>query len=1301
MKLFVNKIKSNYKLLLALAITLVFMNCGTIDNLDPDSFILFEGENKKELTEFRRYSENKLKQPPLIEYLIDYDDAVSVKFNRNINKICDYTKLPYKTTDIKVWDTLSVFSPSTRVLCLAGTIKLSDASINKITDFVSNGGTFFLLNANEDKRIAFLLGFKPEAKHYTDITSKGIYFKTSILPNLKDKKINEKDIHYGFAKENFSENIKILATAINDPKYPTIVENKVGKGRVLLYNVQKAFEKRDRGLLFSGILKGLEGIPYPIANTSTIFIDDFPCPLFDIKSEPIASEMNLSAKDFVKKVWWPDMLKLAKKYNISYSVTVTFDYKNKVQPPFLFDQWDKHKIKSDNKIEGLSDWFVYDAAKKGHELAFHGYNHVEIIKNTWRNQDFIATALKSAQKKWEVNNFGQLPITYVPPSNIIDNMGIDELKKGMPSLKYLCSSYEGDSAEGGNREFDFDLYNEDFFDYPRTSSGFYLNAEQKYSQQSVYLFTGIWTHFVHLDDVYQISDQKNAFKGNYEFRNSLNLGWYKTKGKNIGMFTEFDNYLKEMTSVFPQIRFLNAGEAANIVLDWRASNFRHNSKNGIYTVQELSPEESISGKQYWFSYVSSENIQKMETALNNQAAQFSKTPILDGYLYTIHTNESKLSLPDLNYKTDVQKKELTEVSKKVKNDFLVYQEKVKQFNIIENNGVDDLDINLKLEIESLRQKMMAESTIDSVTWNKYTKYMNWEDRGIEVWKLLESHCIKYPLQENIMYSVVLNKIVEYPNDLIKEKWLNAQILVTPNDAALLNDYIASFYTSENQAKIKNALINLLKTDTSSFAYLQYIQHLLTYEPKTALIELNKVQPSEKFKSLATDISWLYADDTQFKKAYDWSVYSDEIDFATKMSWLIDLKFYNVLDEEYKIYIAKNPSDYKAKSLFANVNHDIGKFKEAWVLANSIPESTEKENLRAILNKDVIYVEPELQQDLLENHPELFYQDIKQNLIKTNRKENGDFIAINSSLESNKKDPSAFKNVISYNSFDKKKNLHGFGATFSKMHKLNYEIQDDDNVTHTLYGLQYQFNNPKNFEKLQYWSRIRGEYSDFDKFYFQFGIGANFSKNKKYTSAEFKIFPAETGTAYSKNIYRMQGNFYHDAYLFGILNASLSLEANYYTHSKSGSVAKTSDSYEASSTAKITLDNGAEKKSKLLPFIETSYLESSIGDATINPSSGYPYWMIDSRFYIGGGLGWKFGKEESDFSSRLEAAWFYDDYSGDFKRFTGNMSYQIFDYTAITTTFEVYSQSKFYSNVIQFGLKYNLKKRQKKIVIDGI
>ena len=1290
MKALYIKIRFYFKNLVTIITLLILSNCGTIDSLEVDNFSVFNSDSKYNSDEFRRYSENI--QPPLIEFLLDNTDIESLKFNDNIKKVCDYTKFPYKTIDIKKWDNNPSFSPTTRVICLSNTIKLSEAGIAKITEFVANGGTFFYPIANEDNRISFLLGFKPEADHYTDITAKGFYFKYPILPDFKGVKMNVDELHYGFAKENFSKKIKILATAVNDVNFPIVLENQVGKGKVILFNFQKSFEKRDRGLLFAGILEGLEGIPYPIANTSTIFLDDFPCPLFDIKSEPIASEMNLSSKDFVKNVWWPDMLKIAKRFNISYSVLLTFDYKNKVEPPFLFNQWDYNKIKFDDKVESLSEWFVKDAKKCGHELAFHGYNHSELNKQLWKNPDFILTSLNAVKKKWDVSDFGILPISYVPPSNYIDKMGINKLKNGMPSIKYMCSSYNGELSDGENREFDFDPYNKDLFDYPRITYGYYLNNIQKYSQESAYLYTGIWTHFVHPDDVYQISSHNDGTQGDFDSRNPLNLGWHKTKGKNVGMYSEFTNYLKEMTNLFPQIRFLNAGEAANIVLDWRASNFNFNSNNGNITVEELKPEESISDKQYWFMYVSSENTAKIEASLKNQIVRFSKTPFLTGNLYTLFTTASKLSLPDLNYFPEYERNQAVETAKFQTKQF---QENVAKYKLALKLDAIDSDKLLKIEILDLKQKMLSDAKIDSVTWNKYTKYMIWDDKGETVWDLLEEHCKKYPISENVMYSKELNKFVEYPNDLIKEKWLSAQMLVTPNDIALLNSYIADFYTPENQNKIKIALLNLLEVDSGFETYQMYLQHLLTYEPKTALDEFRLILPSNKYKSLAEDICWLYVDNNQYKKAYDWSFYADDIDFSTKMTWLIELKSYKFLESEYKKYILENPKDYKAKAIMSSVYFDVGKFKEAWILTNSLPESPQKESLRASLNKEVIYVETDVQQELLLKFSDLFYSNIKQGLERLNRNQFGNFVEVNSSLESNKTDASALKNEVSYNFHDKSKNLHSVAFTYSKMYKINFEIEDSDNTSHSIYGLQYQFNNPENFEKLQYWSKIRGEYSDFGKYYFQFGLGGNYSKNKKFTSAEIKIFPAESGPAYSKNIYRTQGNLYHDRYLFGLINTSFSLEANYYTKSNSNSVATTSDSYQGSITTKISLDNGEEKKSRLIPFIEASYLKSSLGKATVALSSGYPYWMIENRFYTGGGLGWKFGKPESNFTSRVEAAWFYDDYADEFKRFTGELSYQILDFTAITTSFELYSQSEFYSNVVQFGVKYNLKKRQKK------
>ncbi|HEX9979133.1 MAG TPA: DUF2194 domain-containing protein [Flavobacterium sp.] len=1280
---------------IALALMLTAAGCGKMDNFDGEDFSFFD-EDKKELAELRTYSLPEMSNEPLVEFIVDDVVKLSSDYEKNIRKTCDYAKLPYRAQHLSQWNNAPQIASSTRALCIFDTKKLSPASINKLMEFVAGGGTLVFPAAIEDRRLAFLMGFKPDAEFETDITSKGIKFVTPVLPSLQDADFNEEALHYGYAAQNFSKNIHILASALNNPDFPVMLENPIGKGRVILFNTSMIFEKIDRGLIFAAVLKGIEGVPYPIANTSTIFLDDFPSPLYDIKQEPIKSEMDLNITDFVRTVWWPDMQSLAKKYNISYSAMIAFDYKNFVNPPFVFDQWDKNKLKANKKIEPVSDWLVKDVKKKGHELALHGYNHVSLKKTLWPNQEFIGTALKAVQKKWEVSNFGDFPTTYVPPSNIIDKEGVALLKKSMPSLKYMCSLYLGERQEGGDREFDFDPYQKDFFDYPRISDGFYLSKEKKYSQQSMYLYTGIWTHFVHPDDIYQIANPYSPTAGDYDLRNDRGLGWKKTKGKNIGLFTEFNDYLRQMTMTFPQMRFLNANDGGSVVNDWRASMFKHSRSEGRYTVAELSSDESLSDKQYWFVFGSAANASKVEGQLRNEAVIYSKTPLLDGFLFMAYTNKPKLTLRDLKYEGPAQNLNVQKARKKVQQDYKRYLASVAKFlsGGYEEGWVDDSEQKFRLELQTLRTKMLADTKIDSVTWNKYAKYMVWEDRGDEVWKMLEEYCVKHPLPQNIMYSKELDKIIEYPNEITREKWLSAQLLVTPNDKDLLNSYIAAYHTPENQEKIRTALVNLLKVDTSFDTWMQYIQHLLVYDPPAALEELKDKQPKEEYKVMATDVAWLYADNLQYQKAYDWSVLSGEVDFASKMSWLLELRSYKVLEEEYKKHIVNNPTDYKAMAEMSGVYHELGRFRDAWVLADSLPEIPEKDALRITLNKDVVYVEPELQQDLLENFPGLFLPEVKAELTKVFRKDKGNFIALNSAAETNKDDPSAFKNVLSYNFYDKKENLHSIAGTYSTMYKVDLKLKDLDNVTHAIGGIQYQFNNKKS-DKLQYWTRGRVEYSNYERFYYQFGIGANHSKEKHYKSAEFKIFPAETGPAHSKRIYRMQLNLYYDAYFLKYLNGSISAEGNYYMASKQPTSIATDDTYEGSLTGKLLLDDGKDKKSRFLPFVEGSFTQASVGEADFDLATGYPYWIIDERFYGGGGLGWKFGLSEDDFRARVEASYFFDSYSDNFQRYTGEVAYQLFDFTMITASFEVYAQSKFYSNILQFGVKYNLKKRKKK------
>ncbi|MBS7786861.1 DUF2194 domain-containing protein [Flavobacterium sp. CYK-55] len=1311
-----------YLLLVFLALS--FLGCeGIEDWSELQKIDLFNNKDGQEKgSGFKRYTKPSLSARPVIQSIYDPTMKYSVLYNSEVRKACDYTKMPFYCIPVDSWNASPKIAATTRVIMLYNTKKLSDASIPKLLDFVSAGGTLFIPFADEDRRMAYLLGFKPEAEYATDTKATGFYFNSPMLPGMKDRTYANKMKLFGFAAQNFSSKIKVLATAMNNPKYPAIIENSIGAGRVLFLNTSGDFGKIDRGFLFAGVLRGLEGIPYPIANTATIFLDDFPAPQYDIKAEPVKSEMDMTTADFVSKIWWPDMRDLGKEYKIPYAAMLTFDYRNKIVPPFTLDQWNSRKIKTKEKSEPLPDWLVNDVKKNGHELAFHGYNHVSLTKHLWRNTKFIPTAMNTVKKKWELSDYGKLPATYVPPSNEIDAMGVKTLKDAMPSIKYMCSLFLGQKDEGGDREFDYDPYDKRMFDYPRISSGFYFSDTERYAIHSMYLFTGIWTHFVHPDDIYQIPATADKRAGGYSLRNGLNLGWRKSKNSDKAMFPEFKVFMKQMTSFYPQMRFVNGEVGGDIVMNWRASRFSHEIEKGFYTVKQIGAGNQ--DKEYWFIFVSNENADKIEGSLRSQSVLYGKTPLMDGWLISVYSNKSKLTLPDLLYRKPKERTKIAAIMNAIRADFAQYKLDVKNF--ASGSFYAELaEKKHKDEMAALKNKMLTTPEIDPIVWNKYMTYLSWDDKALDIWKMYEEHVAKYPSKNNVMYSKELDKQLGYKTDVDKERWMSEQMKVSPEDKSLIKNYIVNFDSEEYNLKIKEARKSLYKLEPTPQNYKDYIKHLLQFNPDEAYNELKDKKALAEWSDIATQITWLFADNGNYEKAIEWSDYSNEIDFVQKMNWYIESGKSKEIEPLYKEYIAKHPEDEIASILMANIYHEQGRFKDSWVLANSLHDSFEKEELRKVLNRDVLFEKANLQQDLIAHHAALFYPDVLKKLTKEIRLAHGNFIDFKTSLETNQKNPQIQKNLFSYNFYNQKNQIHSVGITYSKYYKLDFTDRVyEDNFDNYLVGMEYKFTTAQRESKPQYWARGRFEIDKFARAYPQGSIGFNQAKDKQYRSAELSALPVETAGGLNQKMYQIHLIAYQDMYILKHFNVSFAFEGHYYTdgllsrdtigpvinperHFIQSAMSKSlrqirtplpdgstrvdeyDQSYNLALTTRVLWDNGEPKKSKLLPF-----LESQVSYGSRDMSLGYPYWMVKNRLYGGGGLGWEY--KTDTFQSRIEGGYFFDSFASHFARFSSSASYQLFDYTALTLGFEIFEQSKFYSNNIQFGIKHNFKPKYKKV-----
>lgn len=1217
-------------------------------------------------------STHYLKESQLIEYVIDYSSQSSKSYSNHIQKICDYSKIPFAISNIKHWNSKNFqIAPSVKIINIHNPSKLNDLAVQKLLDFTARGGTVFFSSIVTDERFNFFYGLKLNANFDYDLTAAGFKFMTPLLPNMTGLKIKTEHIHYGLKNTNFMKAVYPLIVAVNNPNYGAILEHKIGEGRVVFFNSELMIDKFTRGLVFSLFLPSLEAVPYPIVSASTIYLDDFPSPVYTIMKEPISTELGISMDKFVDDVWWPDMQKLAKEFNINYATTVTFDYTTKVTPPFIFTEWERTKKK--NTTKPLSGYFTNSILHNKHELALHGFNHVSLTKHDWVNTDFIATALKTVKKKWKVEGYGNLPTSYIPPSNVIDSTGLAKLKQTLPSIQYICSSYFGKLNEGSDREFDIDPYNSSLFDYPRVTSEYELNDEKLYVKESVYAFTGIWSHFVHPDDVYQISDESNIkTSGDFDYRNANGYGWHTSNDGSEGLYPRFKKLLKQHKNTYPLTQFINAKDGASRINQWRFSDYYHQNTKLFYTVKKKGISHLKT--HYWLVYISKEHINEFENYLDRLNSKHYKTPLSNGYLVNISTKSPFINIPKFKKSTD--KNEIyASVMKEYKNhmnDLIALHEDM-SVKIIE---VDENAINNE-RLESLNGQLFSSKAIDTTVWNSYARLNDWLNKPQDVWVKLERFYKTNSTIEVAKYSSELAKISWYPNEDIQEYWLLEQIKKEPKNYKLLEKYIKLYNSEERTERITKYLKLIAEIKNTKESKNNYIKHILWQNSNDIEVLLASVDPSEDYNDIADDIAWFYYEKEDIEKASSWAVFTDEIDIAIKLDWLNTLEDYENIKKVYDIHMKRNPNDNKARTAMAYIYHSKGDFKKAWLVTDSIINTYPGKNaLQKMLNNDVKYVSSDLQEDLINGHSKLFKQEIKDSLIEDIRLKTANSIIFKGDIASDKSNSTSFEKISSYLIKDKKKFTHGISFTNSDIYALNTPNIDIDNIDKELFGLQYRISNSLKFKKLQYWSKARIEKDRGDQLYYQFGIGASLSRIKAFTSLQYNIHPVKNGVAYNKHIYRNTIGLYHENHLNKAITTIGYAEGNYYSDNV----------YSVSLTGKLQYNLIKKPKTKLYPF-----LESTFSTATKNQPGGYPYWVVNHRFYGGAGIGSQFGiQEQSKFLFSADVAHFRDDYSDYFTRFNGKVSIRFLKYYVFQTSAEYYIQSKYYSNQFNFGLQYYLK-----------
>lgn len=1202
-------------------------------------------------------------QPTLVHILTHADDEDSRRLSDQIMQACRYTRLSYHLDDLapadRTQDTQSrpdslLMDPlpaSVRLVVLTTDVTnhLPDEAVQILTDFTARGGTIIVTKPVWDTRLNLLQGVVSTVNRQVDGNAKGWFFNKPVLPDIHQTEMSFSVMgnHNGWKRSEFKNDIEVIASAANDRTYPTILKNRVGFGQVYLFNTSIMPDKVYRGLIFSTMLNGLSGIPYRVANVSSIFLDDFPAPLYNAKLPPVDQEYDITHAEFVARVWWPEMQALADTFDLSYTAMTCLNYNVNVVPPFDFTEWTRGKVMIDGEQVDGSIWLAQQVANSRHELAFHGYNHVSLMADDWRQPDFMTAALQAVRKRWITDRLGDLPVTYVPPTNDIDSVGVQSLVKGLSSIRYLCSLYLGDKAYGGDREFGPDPYAEDLFDYPRITSGFQLDGAGVFSQESLYILTGIWTHFIHPDDVFQVNQRS---EDQFSSRNELGLWWHAGPNHDKGLYEVFREHLTRNRQLHPLMRYKTVSDAVPEVRNWLDGRINRTREGSRLVSVPDAPSDTDSGPFYWHMYVPETHQKFILDAIERQAGQMHLNPLWDGVLVEFST-PGEFYIPYLAPETIWDRKQADQMAENVSRqlDALMTQaaddededpiipevpwvdrrleiaearlQRSTRPDRMQEDQVIDLNIEFGLvsrAIDLLEERLLRENEWLDQDADRLSTYYQWESRASDAWPFLERRWTRYPTSETVALTDFFVDKIGTPDDTFEQKWFARRRALNPDDPALIAAYIQQSQDPDDWPQVKNHLRRLLHTAPPGDTLYNYaLTRSLWYDPPESTLEWLAQFPSgadTQLQPLAGDIANLYAySANDLNRALIWAEKDPDFDPHAKLDWMMEARQYADFIEFSRTYLTKQGwamKDDEADSLRAYASRMLineGYLEEGLTLGR--PLVTKASPDTALLHFAAATLETlpvERQQTLLPAYGPYFTDSMRRRLETEKRLNSGAILQTYSSYESDNFNNSSFRQGVTYQ--------------WDRSSRGRYELQ--------LERIDIRTGTDKSAGRFDLYSMTLGRHQSFDEGRRGLTIsgGASFSApgrssafrpllGLQYFSAQTASFmdlalrfkPVLTNTSIQKNHRQLEGTVYREDFWQPWLETNFSGVGRWYTNRVW--------SYEA--TTRWISPVPVHHDSHLRPAIEISYV-----DATKTFGSGVPYWTADNLFIGGVGLGWR-------------------------------------------------------------------------------
>lgn len=527
------------------------------------------------------------------KFLIIYssNEPGSIKIKNNIEKTIRYMK---KDVIVKEkGETTDFTSYKGVIIALEDLTKIQN--LDSLMSYVEKGGNLFLAERPTGSTALSSASEFFGITSYGEIyESKGIKLLSNVLIKGNGLGISGDIVSNSSLAVKLNRKASVLASSFRGD--PILWETPYGKGNVMVFNGTSLGEKINRGLIAGSLSLLYDKFIYPVIGTKLMYIDDFPAPIPQGSNESISAHYGMSTYQFYREVWWPDIIKGAKTYNLKYTGTIIENYSNNTTSPFETEISDKDLI-----------LFGSELIKNGGELGIHGYNHQSLalpgfIKQDlgytpWDNKENMSAALGEVER-YSKTAFPSYDFkVYVPPSNILSPEGRETLKSTLPNIKVIASIYTN-HALGDAYEQEFQV-NSDFTELPRLTSGYKNDEETLWFAYNGITSLGIFAHFIHPDDV--LDSRRN---GNESWVNLLkdynslmedinnNFSWLKPETASKGA-----EILKGYSNVEPYVEY--KGDVINVY----CKNYKENSYFIIRSTEKVTSNkdcvvEEIDGGVY-------------------------------------------------------------------------------------------------------------------------------------------------------------------------------------------------------------------------------------------------------------------------------------------------------------------------------------------------------------------------------------------------------------------------------------------------------------------------------------------------------------------------------------------------------------------------------------------------------------------------------------------------------------------------------------------------------------------------------